>query len=188
MDQGAEYTRTRKWRDNTMNTKTILKGVFLAFCLIGMLVLPVAAAPAGQVVGQGMMNGKANSIDAGLKEDLWNSHMQYRLEAFDMHVQHGTDVIKILNDHNIDTTQMQVTLTTFSGKRSELVTALENQDKDALQKINAELKQLRQDFIKEMRDTIREHYSAVKAVAKTTTTGTISTAAITGSSDGIAAL
>jgi uncharacterized membrane protein (DUF106 family) len=60
-----------------------------------------------------------------------------------MNVQHGTDVIKILNDHNIDTTLMQSTLDEFSGKRSELQTALENQDKDALKRINAELKELR---------------------------------------------
>lgn len=165
-----------------MNTKSILKGAFLAFCLIGMLALPAAATPVAQVNGQGMMNGKVNSIDDGLKEDLWNNHVQYRLKLFDMNVQHGTDVIKILNDHNIDTTLMQTTLDEFSGKRSELQTALENQDKDALKRINAELKELRQEFLKEMRDAIRAHYSAAG------TAGTARATAVTGAGEGLFAL
>jgi len=48
-----------------MNSKTIMKGAFLAFCLIGMLVLPAAAAPIGQATA-----GQTSAIDQGLKDDL----------------------------------------------------------------------------------------------------------------------
>ena len=114
------------------------------------------------------MNGKANLIDQELKDDLWTNHVQYRLKAFDMHVQHGTDIIKILTDHNIDTRGMQGTLDTFSGKRSEFQTALENQDKEAVKKINVEL---RQEFLKEMRDAIRNHYASTSAANTARTAG-----------------
>ena len=149
-----------------MNTTTILRGAFLALCLVSLLALPAAAAQNGQA-----MNGKANLIDQELKDDLWTNHVQYRLKAFDMHVQHGTDIIKILTDHNIDTRGMQGTLDTFSGKRSEFQTALENQDKEAVKKINDELRQLRQEFLKEMRDAIRNHYASTSAANTARTAG-----------------
>lgn len=146
-----------------MNTTTILRGAFLALCLVSLLALPAAAAQNGQA-----MNGKANLIVQELKDDLWTNHVQYRLKAFDMHVQHGTDIIKILTDHNIDTRGMQGTLDTFSGKRSEFQTALENQDKKAVKKINDEL---RQEFLKEMRDAIRNHYASISAANTARTAG-----------------
>jgi len=148
-----------------MNTRTILKGTFIAFCLVAMLVLPAAAAP----VAQGT-NVKANAIDQGLKDDLWNNHIQNRLAEFDMHVQHATTVIGILNKYGVDTTQMQGTLDTFSGKRAELQTALTNKDKEALKTINSELRELRQEFLQEMKEAIRDHFGKVKAAASTGTT------------------
>jgi hypothetical protein len=163
-----------------MNAKTIAKGAFLAFCLIGMLVLPASAA----ADGQGTVSVKATTIDQGLKDDLWNSHTQHRLEAFDMHVRHANDIIGILNSHGIDTSQMQATLAEISAKRPELQSALENRDKAALQKVNDELRQLAKEFLKEMRDAIRSHYAAGTA-------GTASTTGIrgmTGTTEGIAAL
>lgn len=156
-----------------MNTRTILNGTFLAFCLVAMLVLPAAAAPAAQAT-----NARANAIDQGLKDDLWNNHVQNRLAEFDMHVQHATSVIGILNKYGIDTTQMQSTLNTFSGKRTELQTALNNRDKEALKTINSELRELTKQFLKEMRDAIRDHYGKMKAAGSTGTASTVNSAGI----------
>jgi DNA gyrase/topoisomerase IV subunit A len=100
-----------------------------------------------------------------------------------MHVQHANDVIKILKDHNIDTTCMQVTLDSFSGKRAELQTALKNRDNEALKTINTELRELAKQFFKEMRDAIREHYGAT-GTADTARTGGI--AGMTGAGSGLA--
>ncbi|MGA2914391.1 MAG: hypothetical protein ABSE07_12895 [Methanoregula sp.] len=50
-----------------MYTKTIIKGAFVAFCLFSILVLPTAAAPAGQATS-------SHAIDQGFKGDLWNNH------------------------------------------------------------------------------------------------------------------
>jgi hypothetical protein len=137
-----------------MNTNTILKGAFVAFCLIGMLVLPAAAAPAGQ----GTV-AKVSTVDQGLKEDLWANHQQYRLQAYDMNVQRATSVISILNKYGIDTTACTGTLSTISGKRSALEAALTNKDREGLKTVNADLRTLWQQFRTQMRDAIRDHYS-----------------------------
>jgi hypothetical protein len=136
-----------------MNTNTILKGAFVAFCLIGMLVLPAAAAPADQ----GTL-AKVSTVDQGLKEDLWANHQQYRLQAYDMNVQRATSVISILNKYGIDTTACTGTLSTISSKRSALEAALTNKDREGLKTVNADLKTLWQQFRTQMQDAIRDHY------------------------------
>ncbi len=138
-----------------MDRATIFKGALVAVCLTSMLVLPSAAAQNGRG-----MNGKspAAATDPGLKENLWNSRMQYRLQVFDMHVQHAQDVIGILPTYNIDTMRMQGALFMFSGrKRTELRTALQNRNREARKAINAELTTVGDQFLKEMRDAIRDH-------------------------------
>jgi len=92
-----------------MNANTTMKGALLALCIIGMLVLPAAAA--GQAT-----TGQASAIDQGLRDDLWASHHTYRLQEFDSHVAQANNVIGILGKYSIDTTQMQATLTTISGR------------------------------------------------------------------------
>lgn len=64
-----------------MNSKTIMKGAFLALCVVGMIVLPAAAATIGQTT-----TGQGSGIDQGLKDDLWANHHQYRLQHFDLNV------------------------------------------------------------------------------------------------------
>jgi hypothetical protein len=154
-----------------MNSNTILKGAFVAFCLIGMLVLPTAAAP----VGQGT-TAKVSTVDQGLKDDLWANHQQYRLQVFDMNVQRATSVIGILNRYGIDTTACSGTLSTISGKRSALETALTNKDRNGLKTINADLKTLWQQFRTEVREAIRDHYGK-KAAGTTAATATADLAA-----------
>ena len=155
-----------------MNSKNIMKGALLAFCLIGMLVLPAAAASAGQ----GTTVQKA-AIDQGLKDDLWANRHTYRLQEFDLHVQRANSVIGILNKYSIDTNQMQATLTTISGERAALDTALTNQDKESLKTINADLLSLWKQFEQEMKDSVKAHYTAARAAAKTSATKTAGTTA-----------
>jgi hypothetical protein len=135
-----------------MSSKTILGSAVLAFCIIGMLVAPAAAAPAGQ-------GTKNATIDQGLKDDLWANHQQYRLEVYDMNVQRANSVISILGKYGIDTTNCQSTLATISGKRTALETALTNKDKEGLKIVDADLKTLWQQFRTEMKDAIKSHYS-----------------------------
>ncbi len=162
-----------------MNRTTIIKGAFLAFCLVSLLALPAAAAQNGQG-----MNAKEQAIDPTLKDDLWTSHTTHRLAAFDMHVQHAKDIIGILNDHNIDTGMMEVTLDKFANMRDELQAALDHHDREALKSINTELRELARQFFKEMRDAIREHYGATGA-AGTERTGSMT--GFTGAGTGRAA-
>jgi len=172
MNQGSgcvEHPHQPKGGTKTMNRQTIVNGVFLAFCLVGMLVLPAAAAP----VGQGT-NVNANAIDKGLKDDLWNNHVTERMQEFNLHIQHATDVIVILNKYGIDTTQMQNTLNFISAKGTELQTALNNKDKDALKTINNDLKELWKQYLQEMRDSIKDHYGKLKAANNPSTTGSTS--------------
>jgi len=149
-----------------MNSQKMIKGAFLAFCIIGMMVLPAAAAPMSQTA-----NSNGATIDQGLKDDLWSNHQQYRLQEFDLHVTRANSVIAILNRYSIDTTQMQSTLTTISGKRSALETALTSKDEASVKAINAELKILWQQFRTEMRESIKAYVTAARAAAKTSATG-----------------
>jgi hypothetical protein len=165
-----------------MNTKALQKGGFLVFCLIGMLAAPVLAAPAENA--QGNAFAKMKAADAGLKTDLWNDHIKYRLLEFDLHVQHADDIIGILNDHGINTTKVQSIADTFSGKREELETALKSQDREALKTINRELFSLAKEFLKEMRAAIRGHSASTRALpvsesADITGTGFLSTDSMT---------
>lgn len=150
-----------------MNTKTIVKGAFLAFCLIGMLVLPAAAAAP---VRQGT-NANAAAIDPKLKDDLWNNHVTYRLQAFDIHVNHAKDAIDILEKYHCETDQVKSTLSTITGMRSGLESALNSHEKEKLKAINEELLELWKQFRKEVRDSIRDHYGASGAVRTTGTAG-----------------
>ena len=136
-----------------MNSKTLMKGAFLALCLVGMIVLPAAATTAGQAT-----TGQASVIDQGLK--------------FDLHVERANSIIGILDKYNIDTTQMQATLTTISGERAALDTALANRDKAGLKTINANLVSLWKQFAQEMKDSVKGHYTAARVAAKTGVTGT----------------
>ena len=74
-----------------------------------------------------------------------------------MNVQQAESVITILEKYKIDTTACQATLTTISGKRSALETALTARDQAKLKTVNAELKTLWQQFRKEIRDAVRDH-------------------------------
>jgi hypothetical protein len=161
-------------RRTIMNKNTILRSAFIAFCLIGILVLPVSAAPAVQGT-----TAKVSTVDQGLRDDLWANHQQYRLQAFDMNVQRATGVISILNKYGIETTACSGTLSTISGKRSALETALTNKDKDGLKTVNADLKTLWQQFRTEVRDAIKDHYGN-KAAGTTASSTTAGLAALTG--------
>jgi hypothetical protein len=145
-----------------MQKTSIMKGAFIALCLIGMLVLPAAAAPA---TGQATTT-KISAVDQGLKDDLWANHQQYRLQQFDLNVQRANSVITILNKYGVDTTTCQATLSTISGKRSALETALANKDKAGLKTIDADLKTLWQQFRTDMKDAVKAHFgSRVKGSA-----------------------
>jgi hypothetical protein len=136
-----------------MNSNTIMKGAFLAVCIIGMLVLPAAAA------------GQGSGADQGLKSALWANQQQYRLQEFDNHVQEANSVIAILGQYNIDTTQMQATLASISGERTALQTALANEDRAGLQAVNADLAPLWKQFIQETQESIRAQRTSAQAAA-----------------------
>lgn len=138
-----------------MNQKTLFSSAFIALCLIGMLVLPAAAAQTAQ---KAIIKG--NSIDQGLKNDLWASHRQYRLERFDLNEEQATGVIAILDQYGIDTAACKNTLTTISSKRPGLEAALSAPDRAKLKTINAELRTLWKQFFKDIRDALREHYGS----------------------------
>jgi hypothetical protein len=139
-----------------MQKTSILKGAFVALCLIGMLVVPAVAAP---VTGQAT-TAKIRAVDQGLKDDLWANHQQYRLMQFDTNVQRAGSVLTILNKYGIDTTTCQATLSTISGKRSALETALSNKDKDGLKTIDADLKTLWQQFKTDIKNAIKAHFGS----------------------------
>lgn len=135
-----------------MNSKTLFRGAFIALCLVGMLVLPAAAAQNGQASA---MSG--STADQGLKDELYANHQLYRLQRFDMNVEQATGILAILDTYGIDTTSSKNTLTTISGKRSGLEAALDARDPTNLKTINAGLKNLWKQFRTDIRDALRAH-------------------------------
>ncbi|MGB7789310.1 hypothetical protein [Methanoregula sp.] len=146
-----------------MDRKTIMKGAFLAVCIIGMLVLPAAAA------------GQGSGVNQGLRNDLWANQQQYRLQEFDNHVQEANSVISILGKYNIDTTQMQATLASISGERAALQTALTSEDRAGLQAVNADLVPLWKQFMQETQESIRAQRTSAQSAATTGSDGTAGT-------------
>lgn len=138
-----------------------MRGALLAFCIALVIVLPAAAAGNGQAARETM----AGSIDPGLKDDLWASHQQYRLQLFDTNTAHASDVLEILGKYGVDTTLCQNTLSIISGKRSELESALISKDREKIRTINAELKSLWKQFRSEVREALRAQYGRVGASA-----------------------
>jgi hypothetical protein len=153
-----------------MNHKTLMKGALFAFCIIGVLVLPAAAA--GQA-------GTTSGIDQGLKDDLWASHQTYRLQEFDNHVTQANTVIGILGKYNIDTTQEQATLANISSQRSALDTALTGKDQASLKTINTNLASLWKQFNQEIRGSVKAHAAAARAAAKAAKASAAGTTATT---------
>jgi hypothetical protein len=161
-----------------MKQETMMKVILLACCLVGVLVLPAAAASSGQ--------GTASTIDQGLKNDLWNSQMQYRMQTFDANVQHANEVISILGQYGIDTTQMQATLSSISDERSALQSAFASQDRSALMTVNSQLLTLWKQYLQEMRTAVRDHY--VQASTGTSAAGMSDATDFVSSNTGASAL
>jgi len=147
-----------------MTSKILLKGAFIALCLLALLVLPAAAAPV-------QTQANTTAVSQGLKDDLWANHEQYRLQEFDLNVQRATSVIAILNNYGIDTTACQSTLSSISNERSALETALSSKDRSGLATINADLKTLWQHFRSETKAAIRGHYGNGISPQTSTTDG-----------------
>jgi hypothetical protein len=124
----------------------------LALCLVGMLVLPAAAAPSASAE----RTGKMAKIDPTLKDDLWTVHKDYRLKIYGLHVEKAGAVIDVLEEHGCDVTELNGLLGEIEGQREPLKTALDNKDRDALKTVNKELKDLWQELRKGVRDSIRE--------------------------------
>lgn len=134
--------------------KNLLAGALVALCLFGMLALPVSAAPTTNPA----TTAKISTVDQGLKDELWSSHMQYRLARYDLNVQQAAAVITILGKYGIDTSAAQATLDTVKGERAALQAALESKDRTQLKTINEELKTLWKQFRKDIRDAVRSRY------------------------------
>lgn len=134
--------------------KNLLAGALMALCVIGMLALPASAAPLTTTGSP----AKISTVDQGLKDELWASHMQFRLARYDMNVQQANAVMTILQKYTIDTTACQATLTTIEGKRADLQSALVSKDREKLKTVNEELKTLWKQFHKNLRDAVKSHY------------------------------
>ena len=61
---------------------------------------------------------------------------------------------------------MQATLTTITGERAALDTALTNKDHAGHKTINADLESQWKQFAQETKDAVKAHYTAARAVAK----------------------
>jgi hypothetical protein len=127
--------------------------VVLGLCLVGMLVMPVAAAPgAAHQVKTNLTNP---GVPQAVKDDLWDVHMKYRLQQFDLNIQKATDVTGVLDKYQYDTTALKATLAEITAKRPALVAAVSATDKDALKVVNTELFRLWKEYGKTVRTVLK---------------------------------
>ncbi|MCU0631056.1 MAG: hypothetical protein MUF37_07890 [Methanoregulaceae archaeon] len=136
-----------------MKRKSMIGLVILGLCLAGMLVMPVAAAPGA--IHQAKTDKVNPAIPQDVKDDLWNVHMKYRIQQFDLNVQKATDVIGVLDKYQYDTTAMKATLSEIMAKKPALQSAVSAKDKDALKSVNQELVNLWKEYGKTVKTVLK---------------------------------
>ena len=125
----------------------------LGLCLVGMLVIPVAAAPgATHQVKAAQTN---STLPQAVKDDLWSVHLKYRLQQFDQNIQKATDIIGVLDKYQYDTTALKATLAEITAKRPALESAVSAKDKNALKTVNLELVNLWKEFGKTTKSVLK---------------------------------
>jgi hypothetical protein len=121
-------------------------------CLFAILAVPASAS----VNGAGITGSAGNQIDPGLKDALWNIHVEHRLYDFDWHIDAASDAIAALDDYGYDTTDLSGILTTISGKRTTLSDALAARDREALKDVNTDLRMSWKEYRQELRQLLKE--------------------------------
>jgi len=127
----------------------LIAGLMVSLFLL--LALPASALGAG---GEPAEMGEGG-IDPGLKEELWNIHVEHRLSDFEFHVGAAQDAIAALGRYGYDTAGLSEILSTISAKHDALETALRERDRDQLKAINSELRQLWKEFSQEFRQVLK---------------------------------
>jgi hypothetical protein len=118
-----------------------------------MLAMPVAAAPGA--LHKGKTNLTDQVVPQAVKEDLWDVHMKYRLQQFDLNIQKAADVTGVLDRHMYDTTALKATLAEIMTKRPALASAVSAKDKDALKVVNTELIDLWKEYGRSLRTVLK---------------------------------
>ena len=121
----------------------------LGLVLVAALALPVSAAATSSG------NGQAGQINSGLKNDLWNTYGQYRLQIYDTRVQGANAIVTVLGNYGCPTSDLQATVTSIGNERTALSDALTNHDRNALKTVNQQLTSLWQQFRQQARASIK---------------------------------
>lgn len=133
-------------------TRRSLLGMGALLCLFAILAVPASAS----VNGAGITGSASNQIDPGLKDELWNIHVQHRLDIFNRNVQAADDAMEALEEYGYETSELSTILADISGKEGALTGALNARDREALREVNAELLHLWKDYRFEMRQLLKE--------------------------------
>jgi len=127
----------------------LIAGLIVSLFLL--LALPASAFGAGgEPAGMG-----GGTIDPGLKEELWNIHVEHRLSDYEYHVGAAQDAIAALGRYGYDTARLSEIVSTISAKHDALETALKGKDRDQLKAINSDLRQLWKEYSQEFRRVLR---------------------------------
>jgi hypothetical protein len=120
-------------------------------CLLGILAMPVAATATGTAPA-GLDQAP---IDPGLKDELWNIHVQHRLDTFDRNVEAAGDAVAALDSYGYAPSELSAILDAISARRGALSEALEARDRAGLKDVNTDLLQLWKDYRQELRHLLR---------------------------------
>ena len=133
-------------------TRQSLLGMGALLCLFAILAVPASAS----VNGAGITGPAGNQIDPGLKDALWEIHVQHRLYDFEWHIDAASDAIAALDGYGYDTAELSGILTDIGGKKEELTKALDARDRAALKDVNTDLRMLWKEYRQELRQLLKE--------------------------------
>ncbi len=117
---------------------------------------------ARQEIGQHRFEQTRNRVEAsekvkGMKKDSWAHLQNVSLIVFDKKIENAEHVLTVFEEKiSLNTTEMQTRLDEIKGKRTELQEAYEAQDREQVNQVNRDIKQLWQEFRKMHSDVVRE--------------------------------
>lgn len=133
-----------------MTTARRITGILIAFCLLATIVTPAIA-----VSNENGRWKNGGTINEGMKNDLWNLHIKYRILFFQLRQERAEAMIDVLEDHGCDVGTLPTDLQEIEAYEKKLEDALNDHDWKGLRTINHELKDLWKDFRKEVKESIR---------------------------------
>lgn len=90
-----------------------------------------------------------------IRNTLWTARAGYRMEAHNLLVAKGNEMIGVLEGHGMNTTKLQEAIDEYEALGPGLQQAIDENDKSGLQTVNKDLKKAWQGFMRALRTLVK---------------------------------